>query len=273
MGSLREKGVLVYPVYSRRAGGLSVGINLFPDRKRCSFDCPYCEVFPFSVNAAFSLEQMERDLRAVADSAKERSEIVKDICFSGSGEPSLSPDFPAALKLASRIRDENVQSAALVLITNGMGLLEPGVFSLLRDAATSPPFLDIWLKLDAGTPDWYWKINAAPVPHEKLTEKIREFVARAPATIQTMLCAVDGEKPSTDEAQAWEKLIVELAGTNGTEGNVRKVQIYGKARPSPDDPKSTALPVEYLELRAASLRDSLADDRRPSATPLVEVYP
>ena len=269
MGCLREKGVLVYPVYSRRAGGLSVGINLFPDQKRCSFDCPYCEVFPFSNNAVFSLEQMERDLLAVADSAKERNEIVKDFCFSGSGEPSLSPDFPSALKSASRIRDENVESAALVLITNGMGLLEPYIFSLLQDAATSPPFLDIWLKLDAGTPGWYQKINAAPVPHEELTTKIKEFAACTPVTIQTMLCSVDGEKPPQDEAQAWEKLVLELIKTNGM---VRKVQIYGKARPSPDDPKSAALPVEYLEQRAASLRGLLTSDPQ-SPHPQIEVYP
>ncbi|MCL2190429.1 MAG: hypothetical protein FWB79_00380 [Treponema sp.] len=270
MGRLREKGVLVYPVYSRRSGGLSVGINLFPDRKHCSFDCPYCEVFPFSTDAAFSLEQMERDLRAVLDSAKERSEIVKDICFSGSGEPSLSPRFPGALKLAARVRDEAVPSAALVIITNGMGLLEQGTFSLLREAAA---FLDVWLKLDAGTPAWYQKINAGAIPHDKLTAKIKEFAALAPVTIQTMLCAVDGEKPPQDEERAWEKLVLELAATNGT---VRKVQIYGKARPSPSDPKATPLPVEYLERRAASLRQalgSIAGERRPAAIPPVKVYP
>lgn len=33
----------VYPVISRRSGGLSVGINLNPD-KVCNFDCVYCEV-------------------------------------------------------------------------------------------------------------------------------------------------------------------------------------------------------------------------------------
>jgi len=195
MGRLREKGVLVYPVYSRRSGGLSVGINLFPDQKHCPFDCPYCEVFPFSTDSVFSLEQMERDLRAVLDSAKERSEIVKDICFSGNGEPSLSPDFPDALKLVARIRDEAVQSAALVLITNGMGLLEPNTFSLLRDAVASPPSLDVWLKLDAGTPDWYHKINGRAVTHEKLIAKIKEFVDCTPVTIQTMLCTVGGVEP------------------------------------------------------------------------------
>ncbi len=42
----REAGRLVYPVVSRRSGGLSLGVNLFPEAKLCSFDCPYCEVFP-----------------------------------------------------------------------------------------------------------------------------------------------------------------------------------------------------------------------------------
>ncbi|HNC96138.1 MAG TPA: radical SAM protein, partial [Myxococcota bacterium] len=33
----------IYAVVSRRARGLSIGINLNPD-KVCNFDCPYCQV-------------------------------------------------------------------------------------------------------------------------------------------------------------------------------------------------------------------------------------
>ena len=33
----------VYAVVSRRARGLSIGVNLNPD-KVCNFDCPYCQV-------------------------------------------------------------------------------------------------------------------------------------------------------------------------------------------------------------------------------------
>jgi len=268
----REKGVLVYPVYSRRSGGLSVGINLFPDQKSCPFDCPYCEVFPFSTNAVFSLEQMEKDLRSVIADAGERKIPVMDICFSGNGEPSLSPDFPCALELATSIRSELVPSAKLVLITNGAGLLHPEIFSLLRDAAINHA-LDIWLKLDAGTSGWYQLINHTEIPHDKLIAKIKEFAALAPFTVQTMLCAVDGKAPPPDEARAWEKLLLELAaiadGAAAAGGGIRKIQIYGKARPSPDDPKAQALPVAYLEERTASLKQALIN-----ATFIpVEVYP
>lgn len=265
----REKGVIVYPVYSRRAGGLSVGINLFPDKKFCPFDCPYCEVFPFSANAAFSLSETEEELRRAITAAARQNTPVKDICFSGNGEPSLSPDFPEALKLADGIRSSLAPSSRLVLITNGAGLFRPRIFSLLQTAAKDPAF-DIWLKLDAGSGGWYQKINRSAFPFEELTAKIKEFVSLARVTIQTMLCAVDGGGPAPDEEQAWEKLALELAacGKDGA-GGVRKVQIYGKARPAPEDPKASPLPVEYLEKRADSLRRALS--RNGLLIP-VEVY-
>ena len=259
----REKGVLVYPVYSRRAGGLSVGINLFPDKKSCPFDCPYCEVFPFSSSAIFSVEQMEQDLRYVITASLEQNIIVKDICFSGNGEPTLSPFFGEALKLAENIRAQMVPSSGLVVITNGAGLLQPQIFSLLCDAAANPS-LDIWLKLDAGTPEWYQKMNRSSLPFENLTEKKKEFVSCAPVTIQTMLCSVEGEQPPEIEVKAWEDLVCELAAKG-----IRKVQIYGKARCAPQDPLASQLPAEYLEKRAASLRSAFAAGK--IFTP-VEIY-
>jgi len=263
----REKGVLVYPVYSRRSGGLSVGINLFPDQKSCPFDCPYCEVFPFSTRAVFSLKQMEDDLRSVISDAIERNIPVMDICFSGNGESSLSPDFPQALELTGRIRDELAPSVKLVLITNGAGLLDHKIFSLLVESAAGIFALDIWLKLDAGTTQWYQLINRAEIPHAKLIAKIKEFAALAPFTIQTMLCAVDGKAPHPDEARAWEALVLELAAI--ATGKIRRIQIYGKARPSPDDPKAQELPVAYLEERAASLKQALGDSLQIP----IEVFP
>ena len=273
----REKGLLVYPVYSRRSEGLSLGINLFPGEKRCSFDCPYCEVFPFATDAVFSLETMEEDLRDAISSALQQEIPVKDISFSGNGEPTLSVDFPGALKRAIRLRAELVPSAKVVLITNGSGLLDDGLFSLLQETALSSG-LDIWLKVDAGTPDWYGKMNRSKIPYEKLTGKIREFASSAPLTVQTMLCAVDGKGPLPEEEAAWKKLILDLAvitaslAAKGKGGGIRKVQIYGKARPSPEDPKAEALPVEYLERRADSLREGLAVAFAGAAAPLVEVY-
>ena len=254
----REKGMIIYLVYSRRSAGLSIGINLFPDKKNCQFDCPYCEVFPFSCNAEFSLEQMEEDLRNAISSAIEQNIPIKDICFSGNGEPTLSPSFAVAFKLAEKIRKETCPIAKLVVITNGAGLLQAQTFSLLKDAcaadaAQADTSLDIWLKLDAGTPDWYQKINRCSLPYDKLIEKIKEFTVCSIVTIQTMLCAISGETPSETEESEWEALVCELA----EKGKIRKVQLYGKARPAPEDPLASMLPDKYLEKRSASLCNAL----------------
>lgn len=288
----REAGALIYPVYSRRSKGLSVGINLFPDRKVCSFDCPYCEVFPFKTDTRFSLEAMERGIRALADrvSASE----VRDLSFSGNGEPTLSPDFPRALELAFRLRDELFPAASLVLITNGSTLLDPGTFELLRSAAAGArqrsaetrrrptEGLDVWLKVDAGTEAWFRKIDRSSVPFGALTRTFLRFASQAPLTIQTMLCAIDGEVPGPREAEAWQELVLSLVAASGAAPAtlVRRVHVYGKARPAPEDPLAQALPREYLEERAESLRRALKalgygndDDPTEGSGVEVEVFP
>jgi histidinol dehydrogenase len=288
-----------------------VGINLFPDRKVCSFDCSYCEVFPFRGAGAFSLRRMEAELPRVLKDAKKRGLTVRDLCFSGNGEPAISPAFPAALESAARIRDALAPEAALVLITNGTGLREPETFGFLRHAAVAWA-LQIWLKLDAGTEEWYRLVNRGAILFGALTGKIRDFVRCAPVIIQTMVCSINGRPPPDSEAEAWEKLALELAAAGAAAAptvpapastadpatvppaatpatapgktadgssiapGVRGFQIYGKARPAPDDPLAEALPPAFLEARAASLRAALraAGIRAPDGTEIpVEVFP
>ena len=262
---------MVYPVYSRRSRGLSLGINLYPDRKVCSFDCPYCEVFPFETGIRFSVDTMAQALRGVIAGARSRGEKARDICFSGNGEPSLSPLLGEALEAASRIRDELEPAAALVLITNGSGLLNDGTFDLLRRAATGPMALKLWLKLDAGTRDWYARIDRSSIPFGSLIAAIQNFASLAPFAIQTMICAVKGVAPPPEEEEAWVRLALELA----SRGHVTGFQIYGKARPGPQDPLAEALPVSILDARAASLQAALkaAGLPGPEGKPIpVEVF-
>jgi histidinol dehydrogenase len=263
----REGGALVYPVYSRRSGGLSLGVNLFPDAKVCTFDCPYCEVFPFKTDISFSVDPMAAALRGVIAEARTRREAVRDICFSGNGEPTISPHFPAALEAAAQIRNELVPGTALVVITNGTGLLNAPTFELLRHAAAGSDALKLWLKLDAGTEDWYAKMDRSAIPFDRLIAAIKAFAAIAPFTIQTMICAINGAPPPAEEAAAWERLVRELAAP----GHLTSVQIYGKARPSPGDRSegspASQVPAAVLDARAASLRAVL-----PESIP-VEVFP
>jgi histidinol dehydrogenase len=263
----REKGTLVYPVYSRRSRGLSIGINLFPQRKFCNFDCPYCEVFPFESETKFSIEQMEEELRTHIEGFLKQKTSIRDLCFSGNGEPSLSPLFPAALEKALQIRNNLVSDAAVVVITNGTGLLDDTVYSLLEEKSGC---LSIWLKIDAGTEEWFNKINRPNIQHqsnnfELLMKRITNFTKTSPCVIQTMICKVEGILPPPSEEQAWITVIKDIAG----HGNLKAVHVYGKARPSPKDPLAETVEPIFLKNRADALIKALQE---AAYTVQVEVF-
>jgi histidinol dehydrogenase len=251
----------VYPVYSRRSKGLSLGVNLFPSRKTCSFNCPYCEVFPFKTDFSFDVELMETALIENIENTSigAYGRMVKDVCFSGNGEPTLSPYFKIAVNSACAIRQKYASAAQVVVITNGTGLLRQDIFDFLLEKTHREQF-NLWLKIDAGTEEWF-KIIDRPdsvVRFSELVSTTRKFVEKAnrnAVTIQTMLCSVNGAVPRQEEVSAWEQTILELAET----GNVKNVHLYGKARPSPEDPLAQALPLSFLEKRADSLRRLLED--------------
>jgi histidinol dehydrogenase len=275
----REEGAIIYPVHSRRSGGLSIGVNLFPDRKVCSFDCPYCEVFPFETDIAFSLETMKAGLCRAIQAAEKNTVPIKDICFSGNGEPTMSPVFAEAVTEAADIRKELAPGAKLVVITNGTGLLNQETFQFLKTASLDIAGigLDIWLKLDAATETWYSAMDRPDLPFAELVSCIRGFAASgAPFTIQTMLCKINGVLPPPEENTAWVRLVTELAalsaatadGNNITERtsvmeerkpHISAVQLYGKARPAPEDPLAEAAPRQALMERADLLRKALEE--------------
>ncbi|MDR2602664.1 MAG: radical SAM protein [Spirochaetaceae bacterium] len=256
-----EKGVIVYPVYSRRSGGLSIGVNLFVDKKKCNFNCPYCEVFDFKNKSVFSLLDLKEQLLYAFQKAEETGVSVKDVCFSGNGEPTLSPYFIQALNLVIDIRKTLNSSAKIVVITNGTGFLNRSVFMEIKDVSANVELFDVWVKIDAGCEDWYKKMNNSNVEYRDLISGVKLFAELRPFTIQTMHCAYKGEAPPQDEIQNWINLVCGLVKT----GNARKIQIYGKARSSPQDPLCEPLPLESLQARAALLKDALK--KQGSQTP------
>jgi histidinol dehydrogenase len=199
---------------------------------------------------------MEDRLRETICTAKAQNIIVKDICFSGNGEPTISPDFPAALRAAAMLRDADAPDAQIVIITNGTGLLHKETFNVLKTANVGYKNVMPWIKLDAGTEDWYKKIDVSNIPYADLIEAIQMYADGSPSPfiIQTMHCAVNNEEPSLHELAAWTERVVKLSGA----GNVVAAHIYGKARPSPGDPVCSALPLASLQNRARLLESALA---------------
>src|SRR5258705_7098469 len=98
----------VYPVLSRRSGGISIGVNLNPD-KVCNFDCIYCQVDRRSeaetkfVGTEQLLAEIDHMLGLVSGGELFHEEPFRDvpselrrlndIAFSGDGEPTTYRNF------------------------------------------------------------------------------------------------------------------------------------------------------------------------------------
>jgi len=253
-----RENVYVYPVISRRSGGLSIGVNLNPD-KACNFDCVYCQVDRTvaptvrQVDPRRLRDELERTIRAAvsgelfADShfrdVPEAYRRINDIAFSGDGEPTTSPLFGEAVRMAADIRRTfNLPDLKLVLITDAAYLTKPAVRAALAvmDANNG----EIWAKLDAGTEEYYQLINRPNVSLQTVLDNILDAAKVRPVVIQSLWMKVHDEPPPLAEIEAFARRLQDILRAGG---QIRLVQIYTIARRT-TEPFVT--PLEETELQA-----------------------
>jgi len=232
----------VYPVLSRRSHGLSVGINLNPD-KVCNFDCIYCQVDRTSqaetrfVELDEVLEELDALLTQVADgSLWDDPAFVEvpvnlrrfnDIAFSGDGEPTTYRNFDEIVERVAEVKVRwGGEEPKLVLITNASMFHRPAVERGLEtlDAHNG----EIWAKLEAGTDEYFRLIERTVVPFERVLENIASAARRWPLVIQGLFMRVQGEAPPESEIEAFCDRLCEITSEGG---QLKLVQVYTVARP------------------------------------------
>ena len=253
----------VYTVVSARARGLSVGVNLSPD-KNCNFNCIYCEVHRNGdPREQLEVDQMAEELKATlslvrAGRLRERpwyrslpDELLqlRHVALSGDGEPTLSPHFAEALQAIVHVRALGGYPFKLVLITNGTGLDLPHVLNGLKHFTRSD---EIWVKLDGGTQAYLNEINRCDIPLEKVLSNILMVGRRRPVVIQSLFPAVQGEEPPLQEIEQYAQRLLEIKN-GGAE--VSLVQIYSATRPSATS-QCSHLPLKVLSRIAQLVRQT-----------------
>jgi wyosine [tRNA(Phe)-imidazoG37] synthetase (radical SAM superfamily) len=255
----------VYPVISRRSGGLSIGVNLNPD-KVCNFDCVYCEVdrkTPGKVTKV-DLSQMRDELTAMIRFARDGGlahepkfeelppfivRNVKDIAFSGDGEPTMINNFDECVKAVAEIKQaEGLEQTKIVLITDAAGL-DTGTVKRGLEIMDANQGV-IWGKLDAGTEDYYQKVNRTNVKFERILNNLAETAKVRPITIQSLFLKVHGEPMPAAELAAYSQ---RLNAIKDAGGQIAEVHIYTVARPTPEE-YATRLTREELEAMADEVR-------------------
>jgi wyosine [tRNA(Phe)-imidazoG37] synthetase (radical SAM superfamily) len=233
----------VYTVVSSRARGLSVGVNMNPD-KYCNFDCAYCEVNrdepPREVllNVAVMAEELDHTLELVqSGQIRERpcyrnvpDELLKlrHVALSGDGEPTLCPYFVDAVQAVIHIRARGkFPFFKIVLITNASGLNLPDVEEGLRSFT---PRDEIWAKLDAGTQEYMDRVNKAGCTIEHVVANILRLARQRPVIIQSLFPSLDGGGPPESEIDTYVERLTELKAGGA---QIPLVQVYSATRPTP----------------------------------------
>jgi len=258
----RAEAAIIYPVISRRARGLSLGINLFPDRKRCTYNCPYCEVKAFSnPDAPLRAGTVEAELRAFF--AQEWNIYsgqfeLKDISVSGNGEPTLSPLLEEALDAAFAVlrdmegTEPSFAQVPVVLITNSTGFLKPTICDMLERFSRKAR-LAIWAKLDGGSPVMHRLLSGAEFEYGRIVDAIAAFAARVPVTLQAMVCR---DSRSGQVLFDTEGYLATLQCLGQKKVRIAAIQLYTVARP-PAEPWIEGLDDAQMRAIAGRVRAAL----------------
>ena len=231
----------VYPVLSRRSGGISLGVNLNPD-KICNFDCIYCQVDRTRQSETRLVEmdallvELEAMLRLVSSGELYESDEfaatpaplrrLNDIAFSGDGEPTTYRNFDEIIAACAAVKDRlALERVKMVLITNASMFHRPHVERGLEilDAHQG----EIWAKLEAGTDVYYHLVERTPIPFHQILDNITAAARLRPLVIQSLFMRIAGEPPSTAELDAFCDRLNEITAAGG---KLKLVQLYTVAR-------------------------------------------
>lgn len=256
----------VYPVVSRRAEGVSIGINLNTDNA-CNWRCIYCQVPNLKSGNAPSVDLLclEAELRSFlyellyGNFMQQRVPVemrqLNDIAISGNGEPTSAAEFLAVVQLLVKIKQEFSELAnglKLVLITNGSLLFRPQVQQALKLLAQYNG--EVWFKLDRASETGMAEVNNTQIKLNRVREHLMFAIACCPATwIQTCWFAIDGADPSIQDETDYLALLSDLINRNCSP---RGVLLYGLARIScqPEAVRLSASTTATLESFAIKIR-------------------
>ena len=254
----------VYPVLSRRSGGISIGVNLNRD-KACNFNCVYCQVNRNEpgTKEPIDLIRLANELSAMVElvlsgriyedtrfrHTPDNLRRLNDIAISGDGEPTAHAAFAEVMSLCAEVcRAPAMKDVTLVLITNASLLHQDHVRRALEtlDAVDG----EIWAKLDAGTEAYYRQVARSRVPWQQVLSNLTEAAKTRPIVIQSLLMRMMDQPPPTEEQQAYCDRLSEIVDAGG---RIKLVQIHTVAR-APAESWVTPLGNEELDAIADLVR-------------------
>lgn len=271
-----EENRFCYPVLSRRSKGISLGVNLNPD-KICNFDCVYCQVdrseeaepettFVETDRLFEEMEHLVDEIRTGAiwkhlqfASVPPELRRFNDIAFSGDGEPTSYKNFDEILRRTAELKSSRgLDSVKLVLITNASLFHRPVVQRGM--AILDENNGEVWAKLDAGTAEYFQKVERTRIPFQQVLDNLLLAAHVRPLVIQSLFLRLEGEAPSAHEINEYCERLNTIKRHGG---RLKLIQIYTIARRPAE---SFVTPLSNAEV------DALVETVRQRTGLTVEAY-
>jgi wyosine [tRNA(Phe)-imidazoG37] synthetase (radical SAM superfamily) len=249
----------IYPVMSRRAGGLSIGINFNPNNA-CNWRCIYCQVPDLKAGNApemdFSL--LKTELRFFLDyvlngdfytqyNVVAEQQTIKDIAISGNGEPTSLKDFARAIQTIGDIANEFgvFSTSHFVLISNG---------SLLHQATVQAGLValnhfhgELWFKLDSASEVGRKLINNTGQSQQKLLQNLAIASRLCQTKLQTCMLHYQQRVWTSAEKQAYLHLLSTFPEQHIS---IKEILLYSIARESYQAEAAELQKVDFIEMSA-----------------------
>lgn len=229
------------PIRSRRLG-VSLGINLMPDDgKVCSFDCLYCEAgYNAQGKGTTGISTREETRLALEDKLRAMhatGETLDVITFSGNGEPTLAPDFPAIIDDTIMLRDRYYPAAKVSVLTNSTRIFDPAVAEALKKVDNNILKLDSAVEATMRLID---RPNSREFTVDRVVESLRQFGGTG--IIQTMMLRGEHDGTPVDNTSETEvKALIEAYRRI----KPREVMLYSLDRSTPEE-RLLKVPLEEL---------------------------
>ena len=255
----------VYPVISRRLGGLSVGINLNINNA-CNWRCIYCQVPDLKLGAAPELDKklLEAELRFFLNevlnggfydrfNVDQDKRVIKDIAIAGNGEPTSLKELAGAIDLIGRVATEMgvFPESQFVLITNGSLIHHTKVQDGLKVLNSYGG--EVWFKFDSATTEGRARINNTTQSCKTSLENLILSSQLCKTKIQTCLVDYNQQGLSIDEREAYLSLMRQVKAECP---DLSQVMLYTLARPSLQPE------AEFIEPMSLAILNLFAEDIR-----------
>ncbi|MDT8406206.1 MAG: radical SAM protein [Methylococcales bacterium] len=246
--------VYVYPVVSRRAGGISVGINLNTNNA-CNWRCVYCQVPELKRGGPepVDVEHLARELRGLLDdlvsgafyqqfSIAPEYRQLKDIALSGNGEPTSARELPQVLAVIGDIlADFKLTDIKPVIISNGSQVRQVWVDEALQRLAALDG--EVWFKVDRGSAEGRMRVNSMMLDNALLLKRLEHCAQRCRTKIQT--CLFEYQERMSDELASFVSLMEQVRSRT----DIGDIMLYAPSRAStqPEAPELRYAPIETLQ--------------------------